>query len=139
MKDSLFTQCMNRSKQDRLEAEILFLVEKYAAPEFSNLDVARALWECALKRGKREGSTLFNSFLQDHLAREGSSTEVGLVLKNQDIAEAETRRRKYGYKSLEDYLVALLLSGMYQYPLYLVEKAEEERASLRPGKHEKLN
>ncbi len=72
MKDDLFKQCMDRSKQDRLEAEILFLVEKYAAPEFSNLDVARALWECALKRGKREDSALFDSFLQyqhDQLAR----------------------------------------------------------------------
>lgn len=64
MKNDLFKQCMDRGKLDRLEAEILEMVEKFSAPEFSNLDVARALWECARKRGKREDPLVFESFLQ---------------------------------------------------------------------------
>jgi len=63
--DDLFKKCIDRSRLDRLEGDILAFVSDAEADGYTNIEIARALMRASLSRVDREkNSDLQKNFMQ---------------------------------------------------------------------------
>lgn len=65
MADDLFRKNIDRSRLDRLEGEILAFVSDAESQGYSNMEIARALFQASLERAYREQNiSVRESFVQ---------------------------------------------------------------------------